>query len=64
MTLLKMKAAGLGLVLVGGLTMAHGAAVGRTWETVIGLLIVGVGAALLAAKVIRRTAPAAGDAEF
>lgn len=57
MTLLRMKAAGLGLVLVGGLAVAHGAADGRMWEAVLGLLIVGLGVALLAAKVIRRTTP-------
>jgi hypothetical protein len=31
MTLLRMKAAGLGLIIVGGLTLAHGAAEGRMW---------------------------------
>ena len=57
MTLLRMKAAGLGLVLVGGLVVAHGAADGRMWETALGLVVVGLGIALLAAKVIRRTTP-------
>ena len=57
MTLLRMKVAGLGLVLVGGLVLAHGAADGRTWEAVLGLLIAGLGIALMAAKVIRRTTP-------
>ena len=57
MTLLRMKAAGLGLIIVGGLTLEHGAAEGRMWEAVLGLLIVCLGVALLAAKIIRRTAP-------
>jgi hypothetical protein len=52
-----MKAAGLGLVLVGGLALAHGAADGRMWEVAVGLLVVGLGLALLAAKVVRRTTP-------
>jgi len=57
MTLLRMKAAGLGLILVGGLILAHGAADGRMWEAAIGLLILGIGVAVLAGKVIRRTTP-------
>ena len=57
MALLRMKVAGLGLVLVGGLVLAHGASDGRKWEAVLGLLIAGLGIALMAAKVIRRTTP-------
>lgn len=64
MTLLKMKAGGLGLVLLGGLTFAHGASTGRTWEAGIGVVVLGIGIALLAAKVIRRTTPTTRDAEF
>jgi hypothetical protein len=59
MTLLTKKAGGLGLVLVGGLTVAHGATSGRSWETLLGLLLVAIGAALLAAKIERRNTPTA-----
>jgi hypothetical protein len=59
MTLLTKKAGGLGLVLVGGLTVAHGATSGRSWETLLGLLLVAIGAALLAAKIVRRNTPTA-----
>ena len=57
MTLLRMKAGGLALVVLGGLAFAHGAADGRTWEAALGLIVLGLGVALLAAKVIWRTTP-------
>jgi hypothetical protein len=56
-TLFQKKIAGLGLVLVGGLTATHGAATGETWETLLGLFGIVVGAALLALKVVRRNTP-------
>jgi hypothetical protein len=64
MTLLRMKVGGLGLILLGGLALAHGVADGRMWEAVLGLLMLGLGVVLLAAKVIRRTAPPTRDARF
>jgi hypothetical protein len=58
MTLLTKKVIGLGLVLLGGLTIAHGAAGGdRAWEVPIGLLAVAIGVALLVAKIARRNTP-------
>jgi hypothetical protein len=57
MTLLTKKVTGLGLVLLGGLATAHGAAGGRAWEALLGLLVVIVGAALLAMKIVRRNMP-------
>jgi hypothetical protein len=63
MILLKKKVAGLGLVVVGGLVTAHGGAAGAAWEVGLGLLLVAVGVALLAAKVVRRNIPHTGPAE-
>ena len=57
MMLLSKKVAGLGLTLLGGLTVAHGASAGRAWEALLGLLVVGIGAVLLAAKIVRRNTP-------
>ena len=54
------KAAGLALVLAGGLAAAHGGATGRTWELVLGLLLAAVGAVLLVLKIMRRNAEARG----
>jgi hypothetical protein len=54
MTLLSKKVAGLGLTLLGGLTVAHGAFAERAWETALGLLALAIGVALLAAKIVRR----------
>ena len=59
--LIKKKPAGLGLVLVGGLIMTHGAVVHATWETVLGLLVLLIGALLLVLKVVRRNMPDAGE---
>jgi hypothetical protein len=57
MTLLSKKAVGVGLTLVGGLTLVHGASAGRVWETLLGLAVLAIGVALLAAKIVRRNAP-------
>lgn len=57
MTLFHKKIAGLALVLLGGLTAAHGAATGETWETLLGLFGLVIGVALLALKVVRRNTP-------
>jgi hypothetical protein len=54
MTLLIKKVGGLGLVLLGGLTAAHGGSAGRNWEIFLGLLLAVIGGALLAAKIMRR----------
>jgi hypothetical protein len=54
MTLFTKKAAGIGLTLLGGLAMVHGAAAGQPWETWVGLLVLAVGLGLLAAKIVRR----------
>jgi hypothetical protein len=59
--LLKKKLAGLGLVLVGGLITTHGAIVHAAWETVLGLVVLMVGALLLTLKIMRRNMPDAGD---
>jgi hypothetical protein len=59
MTLLTKKAAGLGLTLLGGLTVAHGASAGQAWEALAGLVVLAIGVGLLAAKVVRRNTPPA-----
>jgi hypothetical protein len=56
MTLLSKKVAGLGFVLLGGLTAAHGGSAGQTWEMLVGLLLVVLGVVLLVAKIVRRNA--------
>jgi hypothetical protein len=53
-TLLMKKIGGLGLLLLGGLTAAHGGSAGRTSEIFAGLLVAIIGAGLLAAKIVRR----------
>jgi hypothetical protein len=63
MTLLTKKVTGLGLVLLGGLTVAHGGAAGQAWEIFIGALGVIIGAALLAMKIVRRNITHAGQAD-
>ncbi|HEX6000764.1 MAG TPA: hypothetical protein VFZ16_15420 [Hyphomicrobiaceae bacterium] len=48
------KVGGLVLVLLGGLTVAHGA-VGRLgWEILGGLIVMALGAGLMGAKILRR----------
>jgi hypothetical protein len=59
MTLLTKKVAGIVLTLLGGLTLAHGAAVGQAWEVLTGLVGLVLGLGLLAAKVVRRNTPTA-----
>jgi uncharacterized membrane protein len=54
MILLIKKVGGLVFVLLGGLTIAHAASTGRTWETVLGLLLVIIGVGLLAMKIVHR----------
>ena len=57
MTLLMKKVGGLGFVLLGGLTAAHGGSTGRVSEISVGLFLIIVGALLLFAKVARRNHP-------
>jgi hypothetical protein len=55
--MLMKKVGGLGLVLLGGLTVTHGGSTGRAWETTIGLFVIAVGALLLFGKIARRNHP-------
>jgi len=48
------KVGGLALLLLGGLTLAHGAATGLAWETLGGLILMALGAGLMALKILRR----------
>ena len=57
MKFLAKQLVGLGLVLVGGLTAAHGGSLGQTWEIVTGGLLTVVGALLLVMKIVRRNTP-------
>ena len=57
MTLLTKKTAGVAFTLLGGLAVAHGASAGQTWETMVGLLVLAIGVALLSAKIVRRNTP-------
>jgi len=57
MTLLWKKLAGLGSALLGGLTAAHGGAMGQAWEVLVGLALIVAGAALLSGKIVRRNEP-------
>ena len=61
MTLLMKKVAGLGLMLLGGLTVAHGGSAGQMWEVLVGLLVIMIGAVLLVMKVLHRNMPQAGQ---
>jgi hypothetical protein len=61
MTFLTKKVTGLAFVLLGGLATAQGAAAGRTWETLLGLLVLIVGAAVLAMKIARRNTAGASQ---
>jgi uncharacterized membrane protein HdeD (DUF308 family) len=62
MACLVKKVGGLVLVLLGGLTIAHGAVAEQAWEILPGLILVIIGAALLAAKILRRnTSPTGGE---
>jgi hypothetical protein len=55
--MLMKKVGGLGLVLLGGLTAAHGGSTGRAWETSVGLFLIFVGILLLFRKIARRNYP-------
>jgi uncharacterized membrane protein HdeD (DUF308 family) len=59
MTLLKKNLLGLVLTLVGGLALAHGAVTSQAWETILGLIVLGLGVLLLALKIVRRNTPTA-----
>jgi hypothetical protein len=48
------KVGGLALVLLGGLTIAHGGVAGQTWEMLPGLILMVIGAWLLGFKILRR----------
>lgn len=48
------KVLGLGLVLLGGLTAAHGGSMGQVSEISAGLLLVVIGVILLVMKIVRR----------
>jgi hypothetical protein len=50
----------LGLVLLGGLTAAHGGSTGQAWEISAGLLLVVIGAVLLVMKIVRRNTAHSG----
>jgi drug/metabolite transporter (DMT)-like permease len=56
------KLGGLALILLGGLIIVHGVAAQQTWEIWPGLVLAIIGAALLAAKILRRnTFPTGGE---
>jgi uncharacterized membrane protein HdeD (DUF308 family) len=56
------KVGGLALVLLGGLTIAHGLVAEQTWEILPGLILIIIGVALLASKILRRNKfPAGGE---
>jgi uncharacterized membrane protein HdeD (DUF308 family) len=57
MMLLIKKIGGLALLLLGGLTVAHGGSAGQTWEIVVGLLVAMTGAA----KIVRRNSVSSGQ---
>jgi uncharacterized membrane protein HdeD (DUF308 family) len=57
MNFLTKKTGGLAVILLGGLTLVHGAAAGQAWETLLGLVLLLIGAALLVYKVVQRNAP-------
>ena len=52
------KVGGLGLVLLGGLTTAHGGSTSQMTEISIGLTLMMIGVALLAMKIVGRNTPA------
>jgi uncharacterized membrane protein HdeD (DUF308 family) len=54
------KVGGLALVLLGGLTIAHGLVAEQTWEILPGLILIIIGVALLASKILRRNKFPAG----
>jgi hypothetical protein len=60
MPYLAKKVGGLALVLLGGLTIAHGGVTGQTWEILPGLILMVIGAGLLGVKILRRNTSSAG----
>jgi hypothetical protein len=48
------KVGGLALVLLGGLTVAHGGVTGLGWEVLGGLILVGLGVGLMGLKILHR----------
>ena len=54
------KVGGLALVLLGGLTVAHGGVTGLAWEMLGGLILMALGAGLMGLKILRRNAFQAG----
>jgi hypothetical protein len=54
------KLGGLALVLLGGLTVAHGAITGLAWEMLGGLILMALGAGLMGLKILRRNTFEAG----
>jgi hypothetical protein len=54
------KVGGLALVLLGGLIITHGVVAEQRWEILPGLILMVIGAGLLAAKILRRNTFSAG----
>lgn len=57
MILLIKKIAGLALVLLGGLMVAHGGFSSVSWEVVTGTLLIIAGVAILIMKIVGRNTP-------
>jgi len=57
MILLVKKIAGLALILLGGLIVAHGGFSSVTWEVVMGSLLIIAGVGILIMKIVGRNAP-------
>jgi len=57
MILLIKKIAGLALILLGGLIVAHGGFSSVTWEVVMGTLLIIAGAGILILKIVSRNTP-------
>ena len=58
MILLIKKIAGLALILLGGLMVAHGGFSSVSWEVVTGTLLIVAGVAILIMKIVGRNTPA------
>lgn len=57
MILLIKKIAGLALILLGGLMVAHGGFSSVSWEVVMGTLLIIAGVAILIMKIVGRNTP-------
>jgi uncharacterized membrane protein HdeD (DUF308 family) len=57
MILLIKKIAGLALILLGGLMVAHGGFTSVSWEVVTGTLLIVAGVAILIMKIVSRNTP-------